>query len=78
MLGELTFDAADAEGSCEAEEFVTVVGFGGALYCAIEPADFSCRNLSPRAEEATLPLATGGTMEVCITGGFFCADGFCG
>ena len=67
-------DTADFANGCEAEDYVTIVGFDGLEYCAlVDDADFSCADdLDGEEVAVTAELAAGGTATVCVL-----ADGTC-
>ena len=73
-------DVADFEGTCEAEDYVTIVGFDGNEYCAVEEtAEFSCADDLDGADvSVTAALKAGGTVKVCVLAdGTFDFDGTC-
>ena len=67
-------DTADFANGCEAEDYVTIVGFDGNEYCALEDsADFSCADDLDGDEVAVdAEKKAGGTVSVCVL-----ADGTC-
>ena len=73
-------DTADFAGTCEDEDFVTIIGFDGVEYCALEEnADFSCADDLDGDEVAvSAELAAGGTTDVCVLVDGTCSeDGQC-
>ncbi len=71
--GSPVADAAEYADGCEADDLVTIVGFDGEDYCALEPsAEFPCTDLNADAVEAPATLQAGGTTNVCVL-----ADGTC-
>lgn len=73
-------DTADFAGTCEDEDYVTITGFDGVDYCALEDsADFSCEDDLEGDEIAvTANLKAGGTASVCVKPDGTCSeDGQC-
>ena len=70
-------DPADFANGCEAEDFVTIVGFDGNEYCAQEDTvDFPC---AATETAVTADKKGGGTASVCVLADGTCdEDGQCG
>jgi hypothetical protein len=66
-------DTSDFADGCEAEDYVTIIGFDGNEYCAITPTDeIACEDVAAGSVTATATLKAGGTADVCVL-----ADGTC-
>ena len=75
--GSPVADPADFANGCEADDFVTIVGFDGNEYCAQEDTvDFPC---AATETAVTADKKAGGTVSVCVLADGTCdEDGQCG